>query len=80
VSGKVSEVEVSYEVTDGVLNLIGGPTGYESFCIKDATISRMTEKGWWACAGTKDRWDSVFIPAEEMRKAFETLKDIHRSD
>lgn len=73
ITGKVSEVEVSYEVTDGVFTLLGGPTGYESFRMNEKNIAQIVENGWVACMGTKNVWDKIFIPAEEMRKAFESL-------
>ena len=42
----------------------GGVTGFESFMVKDMNFST----GWYACAGTEGRWDTLFIPAEEMQK------------
>ena len=72
-SGDEIEVELDYEIVtvDGrkVFNLIGGPTGYESFFIDDAKKFKMSENGWTACMGTKYVYDRLFIPAEEMRKA-----------
>ena len=75
ISGKVSEVEVSYEITYNedshpVFELRDGPTGYESFCMNEKNNSQIVENGWVACMGTKNTWDKLFIPAEEMRKAF----------
>ena len=49
----------------------GGVTGYESFYIKDASISRMRIGGWRACMGTAGRWDSLEISAESMGKVFD---------
>ena len=72
-SGEEIEVELDYEIVtvDGrkVFNLIGGPTGYESFYIDDAKKFKISENGWTACMGTKYVYDRLFIPAEEMRKA-----------
>ena len=78
VTEKVSDVEVSYEITynennQPVFELRGGPTGYEGFRIDEKTISQMVENGWTACMGTKNRWDKLVIPADEMRKAFENV-------
>ena len=42
----------------------GGVTGFESFKVKGNDFST----GWLACTGTKDRWDELYIPAEEMQK------------
>jgi len=78
VSGEEKEVELDYEiVTENghkVFNLIGGPTGYESFRIDDAKKFKMSENGWTACVGTKYVYDRLFIPAEEMRKVLEVGK------
>ena len=51
----------------------GGVTGYESVYFDDYFLDQTRAKGWWACAGTPGRYDSLFIPAKEMRAAFETL-------
>ena len=77
-SGKVSEVEVRYEITynkdnQPVFELRDGPTGYEAFRMDEKNVSRILENGWVACMGTKNVWDKIFIPADEMRKAFEKL-------
>ena len=45
----------------------GGVTGYESIKINDTDDDR----GWWACAGTKGRWDSLHISSDEMKKLTE---------
>ena len=78
ITGKTSEVEVSYEVTyndnnQPVFELRGGVTGYESFRMNEKTNAQIAENGWVACMGTKNRWDKLFIPAEEMRKAFGSI-------
>ena len=75
VSGDKMEVELDYEIVtvDGrkVFKVIGGPTGYESFFIDDAKKFKMSENGWTANMGTKNVYDRLFIPAEEMKKALE---------
>ena len=78
VSGEVSEVEVSYEITYNDDNLPAfklrdGPTGYESFRMDEKSISQILENGWTACMGTNNVWDKIFIPADEMRNAFEKI-------
>lgn len=50
----------------------GGVTGAESVYFDDHFLYAC-EKGWWACAGTPGRWDSLFVPAKEMRVVFEKL-------
>ena len=52
----------------------GGVTGYES-CQVD-TLERTTKGGWSACAGTKGRWDSLFIPEIEMQKIQDNLDNL----
>ncbi len=49
----------------------GGVTGYESVRC-DKIIDR--DKGWWACAGTKGRWDSLFVPLESLRIIVKELR------
>ena len=41
----------------------GGVTGWESIM-----VNKVTGKDWHACTGTKGRWDTLYIPAEEMMK------------
>lgn len=74
VTDKQTEVELEYEITerDGekVFSLLNGVTGWESFYIDhwSTNLEGMKKSGWLACAGTKGRWDKLFIPAEEMQK------------
>ena len=76
-NGKEREIEVYYEVVkrDGrsIFRLINGVTGYESFYIYDkyTQLDGMLKHGWYACAGTKGKYDKLFIPAEDMRIALE---------
>jgi len=80
-TGKEEKVEVEYEIKpwtfryaakgDRVLQITrGGVTGYESFIIaaNGNPLPEMRERGWCACIGTKNRWDKLEIPAEEMGK------------
>ena len=76
------EVELRFKIEDGSFQLIGGPTGYESFKI-DSNFDHFEEicqSGWCACMGTKPQydesdnlvvhgWDKLVIPGHEMRKA-----------
>ncbi len=76
-SGEESEISLEYHIKPSTRDswrkeflLMGGPTGYESFYIDESVIECNIRFGWLACAGTKGKWDKLFIPAEEMRKAF----------
>lgn len=51
----------------------GGVTGYETIYFDDHFLDWTRAKGWLACAGTPDRYDSLFVPAKEMRAVFEGL-------
>ncbi len=53
----------------------GGVTGYESFQLTDIAIEEASKTGWYACAGTHNRWDTLYIPPEEMRKALQELRN-----
>lgn len=55
-----------------IFQLIGGPTGYESFYMHNSTIETMSEGGWVACMGTEGTWDRLEFSAEEMHKVFES--------
>lgn len=41
-----------------------GVTGYESAQVDN--VLKTPGKGWSACAGTPDRWDSLWVPEAEM--------------
>ena len=74
-NGTEREIELGYEITERegrrIFRLIGGVTGYEDFYIEDkyTQLDKMFERGWIACGGTKNRYDRLFIPGEEMEKA-----------
>lgn len=70
VTGKVSEIELSYKITGGIFNLIGGVTGYESFHLKEEYIQKIIKNGWSANIGVSNKYDGLHITAEEMEKAF----------
>lgn len=77
---EIKEIELEYKIIstqDGrkIFQLIGGPTGYESFYIDPGTVKRLTANGWMACLGTKNLWNKLFIPSEEMKKVkeFDTI-------
>ncbi len=77
-NGKQEEVDIEYEIRtyptlEGKWLVItkGGVTGYESFQLTNESLSRLSKSGWSACAGTKNRWDTLFIPAKEMQKLLE---------
>lgn len=77
VTGKESDVtvffDVKYRESGKVFQLYGGPTSFESFYITEKSIEALSQ-GWVACIGTSMRWDRLFIPREEMVKAFNIIK------
>lgn len=76
----VREIEVNYKIIEEngrkIFQLIDGVTGYESFYIhsKYIRLDKMIEYGWLACAGTKNKYDKLFIPPEEMKIALNSIK------
>ncbi len=58
--------EFHKELDSWWIKIVNGVTGYES-CQVD-TLESTVKGGWFACAGTKGRWDSLFIPENEMKK------------
>lgn len=77
VDGKTREIELDYEIIerDGhkIFQLIDAVTGYESFYLdsKYTQWAKLLINGWCACAGTKNKYNKLFIPAEEMQNALE---------
>lgn len=62
------------------LELFLGVTGYESFEFESDINKRIKEGGWSACAGTKDRWDSLFIPADQMKIALDEMEELYQKE
>ena len=55
-----------------IFQLLGGPTGYESFYIEKGEREKYipdSVKCWVACMGTNHVYDRMEIPKEEMLKA-----------
>ncbi len=75
--GKEKEVELEYEIKerDGekIFWILNGVTGWESFTIngKYTNMKGIIESGWLACAGTKNKYDKLFITSSEMKKVLE---------
>ena len=65
------EFRWSYSLKKWYLHIAdGGVTGYESISLDDLLT---VDKGWYACAGTKGRWDTLYIPQkwiEIIRKEY----------
>lgn len=84
VTGKVQTVNVIWEVRERsdnqrlILYLMNGPTGYESVYVNDLLKSGFGS--WCACAGTKDRWDALKIPEDEMKKIIESIQSLPNSN
>ena len=56
----------------------GGVTGYESMKA-ELLGERHDDNGWSACAGTKRRWDGLFIPPEEMQKVIKWFSQLSQA-
>lgn len=59
-----------------LLDLLGGPTGYESRYIElsETTDPTAWDHGWSACAGTVGRWHACYLPAEALRETYVLLR------
>jgi hypothetical protein len=80
-SGEAREVELQYLAKVGALyklwfEIEPGVTGYESFEISPESFEQISREGWRACAGTEKRWDSLFIPAEQMTIALRDIAEL----
>lgn len=85
-SGKPQVIELKAEIRNNKevgrsLWLIGGVTGYESFCLDGKSdknvrsrLYNMKARGWWACAGTRGRWDALYIHGMQMEKMIKDLQ------
>lgn len=57
-----------------LLQLHGGPTGHESFYIKDfEQLAKSSRTGWSACGGTPNRWNACYVPPESMDTVYQTF-------
>lgn len=52
--------------------IIGGSTGYESISHEDM---KKCKEGWCACAGTKGRWDHLFVPQDQLEFILMNFKE-----
>jgi|LGOV01.1.fsa_nt_gb hypothetical protein len=75
VTGERKEVICGYRIEqtdtgEDVFYLEDGPTGYESFSItsKYTNLDRIIKNGWYACAGTPNSWDTLYVPGAELKK------------
>lgn len=74
------EFEYEFEITSNsidqkVFQLIGGPTGYESFVMHDETVAAMKKRGWSACAGTPESYNRLSFTGDQMKAAFKQLDE-----
>lgn len=76
---KVAYVVWKREDRPYLLDLIGGPTGNECYCVDDNLVSTLLRKlredewGFCICAGTPGSWDRVVVDVEGM---FDALKGL----
>lgn len=57
------------------LQVVGGPTGYESMPIENLDRA-IAADGWLACFGTEQRYDKMFVPAAELKSVREHLRKL----
>lgn len=56
------------------LEFIGGVTGWEEFYLEDMKKAvNDNQEIIWLCAGTKDRWDELYVLREDLEKIINTL-------
>lgn len=66
-------VECQFRDEQPTVTLTNGVTGWESVYADERFIMETSALGWLACAGTPKRYDRLFIPAREMKRAFSRL-------
>ena len=69
---KTFERELEMEIAQGqsgpVIKFIGGPTGFESYYIKDLLEDQSKSGPFWICAGTINRWPRCSVEFSEVIK------------
>jgi hypothetical protein len=77
ITGEKKKVEFEYEVLNQALGMIfcvkGGSLGIGSFYFWDGIPKLVAENGWLISSGVPGRFNAHFIPAEEMKKAMESI-------
>jgi hypothetical protein len=90
VTGETSTVRVGVSIQPQLedspdlfhVYLVGGPTGYEAFCIPRNPERRIAQRtsmmihGWCACGGTKNTWDKMVVPAESCTEIFRMITQL----
>jgi len=68
----IERLDVTSEHSQYIVQLLGGPTGHESFYITDfAHFAESRIKGWSACAGTPGQWSACYVIPSSMTQAYD---------
>jgi hypothetical protein len=74
---EVKDVTIYLNKSGDVLQMVGGPTGFESFYVSDFVRRRQQREDadytWLACFGTKGSWSRCVVPSNEMKRALKEL-------
>ncbi len=68
----IEQLDTPDDASHYMLQLLGGPTGYESFYLTDTLrFAECGQSGWSACAGTPGRWNACYVLPASMKHAYE---------
>lgn len=57
-----------------VIHFIGGPTGYESYYIKDLLENNLEHVNFCICGGTINSWAKCWVKSKDIKNILMTLK------
>lgn len=68
----IERLDAASENARYIVQLLGGPTGFEHFYITDvAHFAESGQNGWSACAGTSGRWSACYVIPSSMIQAYD---------
>ena len=59
--------------SEEIIRFVGGPTGYESYYVKDLTDKPFQHKFMYICAGTINSWPSCYVKTEDLKAILNEL-------
>lgn len=78
---QVTEVDLEFylkysrSLEQWFVHIIGGPTGFESASLQPLVALVENDLTWYACAGTRERWDTLKVPVGSLKSVVTTAVD-----
>jgi hypothetical protein len=68
------DVELYNNPTLGLcIRILNGPTGHESCVVSEIDQEKMIRNGWWACWGTVNNDNKLYISGLQLKQMFKDL-------